>query len=129
MAVMLLERSAADDLPAQWYPRVEAAGRQLRTACAVPTQIRALIDDVAERLAGPISLFAGPDPYLGQAVLAAARIVSHLRHVFTGPGVLRWFERPHPQLAGQTPQTLLSDPTEIPTLLRLASLSGSPLAS
>lgn len=227
MTAPLLEASAAEDLAREWYPRVEAAGRQLRTESAVPADVKALIDEIAERLGGPISLFAGTDPYLGQAVLAAAlacdkglravtdqaaaeklrlglerlrqafrdlideaptadarqskdvarwlvehvtvpqaqlagllgvsprtlqrwlsvgdsatpegedemrlravaRVVSHLRHIFTGPGVMRWFERPNPHLSGEAPSSLLADATQIPTLLRLASLSRSTLAS
>lgn len=227
MTAPMLERSAAEGLAADWYPQVEAAGRTLSATSVVPPEVRSLIDVIAEQLAGPISQFAGTDPYLGQAVLAAtlacdkglraetdeiiasrvrlglerlrqalrdlideaptkdgrpakhvarwlaehvtvsqaqlatllgvsprtlqrwlsetdpaspeaddevrlravAQVVSHLRHVFTGPGVVRWFERPHPHLAGKAPMTLLSDATDIPTLLRLASLSRSTLAS
>lgn len=60
---------------------------------------------------------------------AVARVTSHLRHVFTAPGVIRWFERPHPQLADQPPSTLLGDPLQLPRLMRLASMSRSTLGS
>lgn len=71
---------------------------------------------------------AGPDGDDEVRLRAVARVASHLQFVFTGPGVLRWFERPNPVLAGEPPLALLSDATEIPTLLRAASLSRSTLA-
>ncbi len=48
-----------------------------------------------------------------------ATAANHLRHVLTGPGVVRWFEEPSPALEGRRPLDLLDDPTEavrIPTL-------------
>lgn len=62
-------------------------------------------------------------------VRAVARVVAHLRHVFTAPGVIRWFERPHPELGGRRPADLLADPLEIPRLTRLAAGVRSTVAS
>lgn len=62
-------------------------------------------------------------------VRMVARTVAHLRHVFTGPGVLRWFERPHPDLADRPPRELLQDPLRLPQLTRLASRSRSSIAT
>lgn len=48
-----------------------------------------------------------------------ATAANHLRHVLTGPGVVRWFEEPSPALEGRRPLDLLDDPAEavrIPTL-------------
>ncbi len=59
---------------------------------------------------------------------AVARVVGHLRHVFTGPGVLRWFDRGHPDLGGQAPRELLADPLALPRLVRLASRARSTVA-
>jgi uncharacterized protein (DUF2384 family) len=56
---------------------------------------------------------------------AIAHVTSHLRHVFTGPGVVRWFERPHPSLDDEPPETLLRDPVAYPLLNRLASRARS----
>lgn len=60
---------------------------------------------------------------------AVAQVTSHLRHVFTAPGVIRWFERANPHLDGAAPRELLADPLELPRLMRLASLSRSTLSS
>lgn len=54
-----------------------------------------------------------------------ARITEHLRHVLTGPGVLRWFERPHPGLGRKTPADLLDRSDALPRLLALASAARS----
>lgn len=62
-------------------------------------------------------------------VRMVARTAAHLRHVFTGPGVLRWFERPHPELDDRPPLDLLSDPLQFPRLVRLASRSRSTIAT
>jgi putative toxin-antitoxin system antitoxin component (TIGR02293 family) len=72
---------------------------------------------------------AGPDGYDEARLRAVARVTSHLRHVFTAPGVVRWFERPHPQLSNQSPLELLGDPLQLPRLMRLASMSRSTLGS
>lgn len=62
-------------------------------------------------------------------VRMVARTVAHLRHVFTGPGTVRWFMRPHPDLEGRTPLELLDDPLNLPVLTRLASRTRSTLAT
>lgn len=53
-------------------------------------------------------------------VRVVAQLVSQLRHSFTGPGVLAWFHRPHPQ-AGEAPLAWLKDPLRYPQLLDLAT--------
>jgi uncharacterized protein (DUF2384 family) len=59
-----------------------------------------------------------------------ARIVNHLRHVMTAQGVIYWFESPHPDLKGETPASLLEEPTEhAGALIRLASGARSHAAS
>ena len=52
-------------------------------------------------------------------VRIVARAAIALRHTFTGPGVVRWFARPHPRL-GHPPADLLDDPLQAPTLTALA---------
>jgi len=58
----------------------------------------------------------------------AARITNHLRHVFTGPGVVRWFDRPNPQLKGEAPGLLLRHAERLNELVNLAAASRSSAA-
>ena len=76
---------------------------------------------------------AGSRPDPGQLVRLRriARLAMHLRHALTGPGVARWFVRPHPLLkagAGR-PIDLLDDPEGYQRLLVLASGLRSTQAS
>jgi hypothetical protein len=57
-----------------------------------------------------------------------ARIAAHLRHSLTGPGVVRWFERPRDELDGKAPAALLDDPDAVGRLLRLAGGARSSAA-
>lgn len=52
-----------------------------------------------------------------------ARLVLHLRHTLTGPGVARWFLRPHPLLkdGAGTPADLLDDSEGYRVLVELAA--------
>lgn len=74
---------------------------------------------------------AGPSPEGDDEarVRMIARTVAHLRHVYSAPGAVRWFARPHPALDGRRPQDLLDDPLEAPTLVRLAARSRSTTAT
>lgn len=54
-------------------------------------------------------------------VRMVAKITNQLRHSFTGPGVIRWFEEPHPELKGDTPRALLEKPEYAQRLLQLAA--------
>lgn len=58
-----------------------------------------------------------------------ARVAAHLRHVFTGPGVVKWFERPLPALGDVAPAKLLSDPLRLPELVHVASRSRSTIGT
>ena len=49
-----------------------------------------------------------------------ARVVSHMRHALTGPGVLLWFGLVHPEIR-TTPAELLDDPSHYPELVALAA--------
>lgn len=57
-------------------------------------------------------------------VRIVAQIVNQLRHVFTAPGVLAWFRRPHPHI-GRAPIELLDDPSSYPRLRNFAAASRS----
>lgn len=54
---------------------------------------------------------------------------NHLRHVLTGPGVVRWFEQPSPGLEGRRPLDLLDDPGEAARIPTLAASARSYSAS
>jgi uncharacterized protein (DUF2384 family) len=56
----------------------------------------------------------------GARLATVARVANQLRHVFTGPGVVGWFERPSADLGGETPEALLDDPVRYPEVLTAA---------
>jgi uncharacterized protein (DUF2384 family) len=60
----------------------------------------------------------GPEPAAGDAarIRVLGQLVDQLRHTFTGPGVMAWFDREHPVL-GRRPVELLDDPLAYPRLL------------
>ncbi|MBS9533290.1 hypothetical protein KIH27_06765 [Mycobacterium sp. M1] len=64
----------------------------------------------------------GPQPAAGDAarIRVVANLVNQLRHTFTGPGVVAWFERKHPVLR-RRPIDLLDDPLNYPRLLGAAN--------
>lgn len=58
-----------------------------------------------------------------------ARVVAHLRHAMTGPGVAAWLQRPHPTLGGAAPTSLLLDAEATPRLIALAAAARSQCAA
>lgn len=52
-----------------------------------------------------------PDEVSALRLRRAARLVAQLHHTLTAPGVLRWFNRPHPAIkdGAGTPSDLLDD--------------------
>lgn len=68
---------------------------------------------------------AGPEGEDARRVRVVARVVNHLRHALTGPGVMRWFQLPHPQLDGRRPLDLLDDPEASSRLATLAASARS----
>jgi hypothetical protein len=60
---------------------------------------------------------------------AVARLVAHLRHAWTGPGVVAWLTAPHPALEGHAPVSLLDDPDQLPRLRGLAASTRSTRAA
>lgn len=55
------------------------------------------------------------------------QLVHQLRHAFTGPGVIAWFSRPHPDL-GRAPIELLNDPLRYPQLISAATAARAQTA-
>lgn len=60
-------------------------------------------------------------------IRAVGNIVNQLRHAFTGPGVMAWFDRPHPVL-GSRPVALLDNPLMYPELVGAAAASRATTA-
>lgn len=58
-----------------------------------------------------------------------ARIVNNLRHVLTGPGVIRWMRTSHPLLKGESPQELLHRASEPDRLIKLSASARSAAAT
>jgi len=58
-----------------------------------------------------------------------ARLVRHLRHSLTGPGVATWLRRGRPELAGASALDLLADPEEFPRIETLAARTRTSLAA
>ena len=73
----------------------------------------------------------GPSGDHESRVRVVAQLVNQLRHSFTAPGVMKWFERPHPVL-GVAPIRWLDDPLRYGELLaearrsRFAPAGGRP---
>ena len=74
---------------------------------------------------------AQPDPELLARLQRIARLTLHLRHALTGPGVARWFTRPHPLIkdGAGTPADLLDDADGYRRLLVIAAGLRSTQAS
>ncbi len=72
-----------------------------------------------------------PDPDLLTRLRRIARLTMHLRHALTGPGVARWFSRPHPLIkeGAGCPADLLDEPEGYRRLLELAAGLRSTQAS
>ena len=68
---------------------------------------------------------AAPSGEDARRVRVLARVVQHLRHVWTGPGVLMWLRAPHPALDDQSPLSVLASPERTIELLGAASASRS----
>jgi hypothetical protein len=71
----------------------------------------------------------GSDPQADDAarIRAVGSVVNQLRHVFTGPGVMSWFEREHPVLK-QRPIEMLEDPLCYPAIVAAATAARSQTA-
>jgi hypothetical protein len=71
---------------------------------------------------------AHPEGDDARKVRVVARIVNQLRFALTPAGTVEWFGWPRSDLDNRCPSDLLDDPTQEPTLLRIASSMRSTLA-
>ena len=69
---------------------------------------------------------SGPPP---PRLRLVARLVAILRHNWTEPGVVAWFDRPRRDLGGKKPRSLLDDPSSEEDLLMAARSGRSQYAS
>jgi uncharacterized protein (DUF2384 family) len=76
-----------------------------------------------------ISGSAAPVDADADRVRLVAAAVAHLRHSFTGRGVIQWFERPHPMIGDRLPLQLFDEPDALKRLSRLAASTRSSLAA
>jgi uncharacterized protein (DUF2384 family) len=65
----------------------------------------------------------------GRRLARVARLVAILRHAWTEPGVLGWFDRPRRDLDGRKPRALLDDPAAEEALIMAARSGRSQYAS
>lgn len=72
---------------------------------------------------------AEPDGEELRRLRVIAAVGNHLRHALTGPGVIAWFERPHPLLGQRRPADLLDEPDAAPRLTAAAASARSHTAS
>lgn len=70
-----------------------------------------------------------PEGEDARRIRVVAGAANHLRHVLTGPGVVRWFEEPNTRLDGRSPLDLLSDPSASGRLSTLAASTRSHTAA
>lgn len=125
-------RDIVDEAPASEVRSSKEVAKWLAHSISVPqTQLADLLQVSPRTLQRWLSDTdtAHPEGDDEARVRAIAHIASHLRHVFTGPGVVRWFERPHPSLDDRPPLTLLDDPLRFPHLNQLAARARSTVAT
>jgi hypothetical protein len=96
----------------------------VRTAdvLAAPQKTLAELLDVSVRQLQRWLAHDGSEPAADDAarIRVVAQVVNQLRHSFTGPGVVAWFERKHPVL-NKRPIDLLADPLRYPEVLGAAT--------
>lgn len=95
------------------------------------TEIADLLNVNARKLQRWLSPQDPSEPHDEDAlrVRLVARITSHLRHGFSGPGVVAWLERPHPELKGSSPKQLLNKRQTFEHLVNLAASARSSAAT
>lgn len=124
-------RDVTDEAPAAESAETKRVVRWLTDTLSVPQAEIATLLGVSTRTLQRWLSSDVPSPEGAEEarIRMVARTMAHLRHVFTGPGAVRWFMHPHPALDGRRPIDLLSDPLNAPKLVRLASRSRSTVAT
>lgn len=123
---VLEARPVDQDVPAStvaaWLERVLGLPQQ---------QVASLVGTSARTWQRWLTGAAEPDPYLSSRLRRIAQLTQQLQHSLTGPGVGRWFARPHPLIkdGAGSPLDLLDDPKGYRLLLSLAAGLRSTQAS
>ena len=127
LADIIEDRPVAPGLPA-----VEVLQNLMGMVNLAPADLAVVLDVSTRELQRWLAPEArGPSGDDEGRVRVVAQVVNQLRHSFTGTGVLKWFERPHPVL-GVAPIRWLDDPLRYPELLaearrsRFAPAGGRP---
>jgi uncharacterized protein (DUF2384 family) len=68
---------------------------------------------------------AEPEGEDARRLRVISKAANHLRHVLTGPGVVRWFEQPNLQLGGRRPLDVLDEADAAAQLSTLAASARS----
>lgn len=123
-------RDVSDEAPAAESADTAAVVRFIDDTLSVPQH------DIAELLGVHVRTLqrwlkgeAKPEGDDEARVRMVAKTLAHLRHMYTAPGVVRWFSRPHAALGGRPPIALLDDPVKASELVRVAAQSRSTVAS
>lgn len=119
LASILDEEPVADDRPAQ-----HVATWLVQATDVAQTDLARVLDVAPKTLHRWVSGDSTPGADEVARLRVVARIVANLRHAYTGPGAIAWFERKHPDLKHR-PADLLGTTSNYPTLLRLAARTRS----
>lgn len=125
-------RDFYDESPVAEDQPIKEVARWLAGALAVPQQSLAeLLGTEVRTVQRWLSVNDPAEPHGEKAVRlrATARMVNHLRHALTGPGVIQWFERARDELDGRAPVDVLGQAEKLPLLMTLASRARSTTAS
>lgn len=91
-----------------------------------PLAVIAELVDVDRRTLTRWAKQASPPP---ARLALVARLLAILRHAWTEPGMVAWFDRPRRDLGGRRPRTLLDDPGAEDALVMAARAGRSQYAS
>ncbi len=119
LAYLLDEEPVADDRPPQ-----QVAAWLVEATDVPQTDLARVLDVAPKTLHRWVIGDSTPGADEVARLRVVARIVANLRHAYTGPGAVAWFEHQHPDLK-RRPADLLSQSSNYPSLLKLAARTRS----
>lgn len=121
-------RDVVDTAPfGEQEPTSEIAARLAASVQVPQSELAPILGVSTRQLQRWLSGEAEPSGDDAARLRVVAQIANQLRHAFTAPGVVRWFERKHPRLR-VAPMALLDDPLRYPELVALARGSRTTVA-